>query len=924
MKRAAQVVRRVFAGGLSTAGSFALWTLWLVLGVALGGQLYIATTSSLTVPDFLIRQTEQRLAAAGLRASFQRTALDPGGRVLLEEVQLAPLGYSDPVLKARALYVEANPWLLAVGRFEPKEIRLIGASLIVPAMVSGTGAPVELVRDLEATLRPGPRAIEVVQFTARAAHAVITARGTLPLPRAGERAPLALGEFFTQRFPGYGRQAIAFAAQTAALQDPVLHLELAPGESGAPGADVTFSAAGLALEQPVAVRASDLRVETRVLLLGNAPQVSRLLASVREVRSPLAGGVTAERMRAEVFGRLEGKSFEPRSLDLAIEALTVAGVPAHAVAAQIYPRPLPRVEADVTAVVAGSPLRVRAEADGAAKTAALAFAGGVSPRILDAISARTKAEVQRHFDFDRAEILQGTARFGANWHFDGAEAHVALGAIRARGVTFNEGRATVRFDGRRFFAPEAYARIGPNFARGTYEHELGTHRYRFLLQGRLRPMDISTWFAPWWANFFRDYEFPAAPPEASVEVAGRWRQGAETSVFVFADAGPAVLRGAKFDHVRTRLFVRPVFFDGLELRGRLGDGTLRGGFTLTLNPETRAWRTLDLDAESSLPLDIARRMIGPAGEKILAPFELANAPEVRLRGHFDGPGSAAGRHADVSLVAASSGEFRLFDFPLQDVSFRARVKDDEIAVDDIAARVAGGTTTGKARIWGAGNERQLGFDGHLKDASLGQVVATVQGFAARRKGLPPPPAGKFVQEKANVRMDLAASAQGRLNDLFSYQGAGFAILSGAEIGEVPLLGGLSEVLKFTTLRFTSARANFKIEGPKLAFAEVAFRGANSAIDAHGDYLLDRRELDFNARILPFHESGNLIKSVVGAVLTPLSNVFEVKLTGPLEKPVWELALGYRAPDKPDPPKTDGMPPTVPAPSKTEAAPAPTT
>jgi hypothetical protein len=97
------------------------------------------------------------------------------------------------------------------------------------------------------------------------------------------------------------------------------------------------------------------------------------------------------------------------------------------------------------------------------------------------------------------------------------------------------------------------------------------------------------------------------------------------------------------------------------------------------------------------------------------------------------------------------------------------------------------------------------------------------------------------------------------------------------------------------------------------------RGANSAIDAHGVYLLDRHELDFNAKIFPFQESGNLIKTVVGAVLTPLSSVFEVKLAGSLEKPQWGLALGpgnllrARAPDAKDAaPPTPNPPPNPPA------------
>ncbi|MFM7749789.1 MAG: hypothetical protein ACKPB0_05165, partial [Opitutaceae bacterium] len=174
------------------------------------------------------------------------------------------------------------------------------------------------------------------------------------------------------------------------------------------------------------------------------------------------------------------------------------------------------------------------------------------------------------------------------------------------------------------------------------------------------------------------------------------------------------------------------------------------------------------------------------------------------------------------------------------------------------------------------------------------------------------------------RLDVAASGEGRPDDPFSYKDDGNASLRGAGLGEVPLLGLLSELFTFTSLRFTEARGNFRIDRDRLLFPKVELRGANSAIDAHGDFTLGRNELSFNAKVFPFQESGNVLKSVVGAVLTPLSSVLEVKLVGTLEKPSWSLVMGPTnllrsltespadrkapAPEPPSPP-----PPPTPAP-----------
>jgi hypothetical protein len=138
---------------------------------------------------------------------------------------------------------------------------------------------------------------------------------------------------------------------------------------------------------------------------------------------------------------------------------------------------------------------------------------------------------------------------------------------------------------------------------------------------------------------------------------------------------------------------------------------------------------------------------------------------------------------------------------------------------------------------------------------------------------------------------LTLSAEGPYDDLYGYRGDGSATLDGPSLGEVKLLGLLSELFTFTSLRFTTARTNFKVDGPRVNFTDLAVTGANSAITGRGNYTLDRHTLDFNAKIYPFQESNAFLKSLVGAVLTPFSNVFEVKLTGTLEKPAWGFVIG---------------------------------
>lgn len=873
-------------------GTLALWILWLALTLLLAFQLYIVTRRELAVPDFLLRRAERQIADAGFRVSFARTTFDPDGRVLLEDVRLSLPEYAEPILAARAIYVALNPWALAIGTFDPREVRIIDASATIPAMLSASGRDYAIVSDLHATLRPADKEVAIAQFTARIAGIPVSAHGVIPpLRRARIEPETPLAEIVSMQFPRWSRQAAALAEQLQAFEAPALEIEFTPAHGRGAVAAATLLARSLTLNTPLAAQAHGLRIVTRVSLVDLTPTASAFELGADELRLPLQA--TARDVRAVLAGgfRPGGYEFVPRELNVAAGAVEAFGFTATAVSAQLLPQPLPQLDAVLSARVLGAPLAVRGRADFAQRTATLQFNGAVSPDALAPIDDRVPADLRRFFAFEALDVETGELQLGPGWKFRKLGTRVSLRGVNARGVTLERAGATLEVGPHRLHAPEAHARIGENFARGSYEQDLRTRQFRFLLDGQLRPLAISGWFRDWWERFFRQFEFPAAPPVASVDVQGVWRDRWRTSVFVAADADRPVVRGGAFDRVRTRLFVRPGFVDAHELLASAGPGLARGTFAHFADPVTRRWQRFDIDLVSTVPLQLAAKVTPPVVTELLGQFEFARPPTVKLTGRFDSADAPGGAHQQAQVEAGSEGGFRFKGFPLEDVSFTAVVRDDEIVLDHIAGRLGGGAASGRAQIRGAGPARRVGFDMTVKGASLGQAAAALQEFTAARQHRPPEPPGKYVKEKASVRLDLAAAAEGFYSDPFSFQGNGNASLEGDDIGEIALLGALSDLLRFTALRFTTARGSFKIDGAQLAFSELHVRGPSAAIDAHGEYRLDRQQLDFNARLFPFQESGNLLKSVVGVVLTPFSNVFEVKLTGSLEKPQWAFVIG---------------------------------
>ena len=179
----------------------------------------------------------------------------------------------------------------------------------------------------------------------------------------------------------------------------------------------------------------------------------------------------------------------------------------------------------------------------------------------------------------------------------------------------------------------------------------------------------------------------------------------------------------------------------------------------------------------------------------------------------------------------------------------------------------------------------------MRNASLGRAVGTVDAYTAARAGKPAPAPGEFVKDKASVVLDADVFAEGAFGDYLSFYGSGNATLRGAELGEVRMLGMLSALLRFTSLRFTSAHALFTLNGPSLLFSNVTLTGANSAIEAKGSYGLDQHLLDFRATVNPFKQSKSLPQKFMDLMLTPLSDVLAVRLTGTVEKPSWVFVNG---------------------------------
>lgn len=897
---------------LSCTVTIACWAAWLALGALLGALAYVALARELPVPDFVLRRVEARLADANLRLHFERVRFDPSGRLLLEGLELHAPRFEEPLLAARLAYVQGSFWGWLAGLAIPDEIRLEGASLQLPAMLSPDGTAQPLIDDLAATLRHEDGQWRVQQLVFRAGRLEVTGSGQFRLPRRADAPDWTLGEV-VRHYLQAARPAAASLAALDACDRPALTVQLESPPGLGNTAHLAFTATEIRL--PGAARLHEVRATTVVRLDGAAARPLRVFLDAQRVQS---GDTRATGVHAELLARLTpaGLRVEPQEIWASAARLEAAGEVLGAPLGHARLDAWPRLRLDVAFLAGAAPLSVQAEAALDDKSARLRLAGRGDPAFVNDLLHRRTPRFAPWLVLGDPVAGAAELDLAPGWKLGSLTADVTGGRIDSRGVAIDALAGRLEFDGHEFLARDAYLRAGANTARGSYWMNVRSRDYRILLTGALRPLDIGGWFQrPWWSNLWGNFEFPVTPPDADVDLSGRWTEPRLSANFISADAAGARIRGVDFDRVRTRVFVRPRFLDGLTLDAVRAGGAqaLRGTYERTDDPTDREPPQLGFNVTSTLDPAVFDPLLRGAAAPLLADWRFRQHPRLDLTGSWSE--RTGGGTANLTFRGRAEGGLHYRGFPLDTLDVEGGVSGPDLRLDRINFTVAGGTGRGKASLAGPPDARRLGFDVYVHDADLGPAVRAVQEFDAARTGEPSKPGAdsKFLQRAAAAKLQLALSANGVPGEFDSFRGSGNARLTGATLSEIHLFGLLSQVLsgltlKFSTLKLDTIHGSFDLADGRVHFPDLRVTGDSAIIDARGGYTFASNRLDFVARFKPYGENRNILTGTLGLVLNPLTSIIELKLAGPLGQPTWSYTLGQSPTETRTPPPPEAARP----------------
>ena len=889
------LLRLLFAG----AGTVVIWILWLALLILAVYQASIVIRREFVVPDWVRAKLVASLAESGLTLSSGTVSFDPTGRAVIQDVVISELGTNEPLLSVRAAALELDPLLLLTRRVEIHAFEFSGVSLHLPAIRSPSGRNEAVLESLAGRITPSGGHLTLHGVSGRFAGVEFTLSGSLLSPGRDDQRDFAKSARTTVRelraaWVRTAQKALEALPQIEGIRAPKLAIDITQTRPR------TYLIRGEAWAEQVSdeparrISVAYPRALAQVAL--NLDGESTFTLTLSTPRANLPSGISAERLAAQVHGRFAPGSLQPRWDRAAVSAALLTRGPVALRHATLHTA-ASGLASNASFVCAGEPWEVAVEtcdlAAGRLRGQASGRLNAEHLRLVEALSGRAIGPLLQLASTPRLAVQ---VSLDDGWKLRTASGWFAAGPVTARGVPLDGASAAFRVNGTQAIVEDIVLRQGPSLAQGTYLMDLSTRDFRFLLNGSLQPMGISGWFKDWWPRFWANFDFSEQLPTADVDVRGRWGSPAEITVYVGAQNGRTSIRGTLFDSISTRVFVRPHFYDVRYFHATQGKRAATGQFHRLIDPQSRVLSELAFSATSDLDLTEGARVLGDEIEAVVAPFRMSRPPRLEIAGKITGPAAPEGPGRQFNINASSTGDFLFYDFPLSGVSAVIAVHDDDIVVDPVTAGFAGGQATGRIHLSGRDADQRLGFDIRLRNAVLGQSIRNLEEFSARRNRQPAPQENRFQQRIAAGQLDLALSADGRFADLFSYQGEGNLELTGADLGEVRLLWVLSELLdkaflNFSTLKLDTVRANFALEGRKLAFSDVRITGPRAAIEAQGDYALDRKSLEMKAKLFPFEESKSLFGTAAGLVFSPFSQALEFRLTGPLDKPSWAFVFG---------------------------------
>jgi hypothetical protein len=263
------------------------------------------------------------------------------------------------------------------------------------------------------------------------------------------------------------------------------------------------------------------------------------------------------------------------------------------------------------------------------------------------------------------------------------------------------------------------------------------------------------------------------------------------------------------------------------------------------------------------------RAIGPKTAKSLSPYVFGQPPTARANGFVQ---VRTGKHADMKFEI-SGGPFNYWKFNVPRINGTVHWVDETVTITNLQAGFYGGRLASDIFVdFSPATNADFRLTARVADADLHRLMSDLSSPTNRLEGM----------FSGNLAITRANSG-----DWKSWQGFGSAQLRDGYLWDIPLFGIFSPVLDAVIPGVGNSRvggggANFTITNSVIHTDDMEIRSPAIRLAYRGTIDFDGRvNARVEARIL---RDAWLIGPVVSLVLSPLTKLFEYKVTGTLKEP----------------------------------------
>ncbi|NBR84289.1 MAG: hypothetical protein EBS84_01050 [Proteobacteria bacterium] len=356
------------------------------------------------------------------------------------------------------------------------------------------------------------------------------------------------------------------------------------------------------------------------------------------------------------------------------------------------------------------------------------------------------------------------------------------------------------------------------------------------------------------------------PPSVEGEVWGRWGAKQELTFRAGATATNFILRGERLDKFRGHVNFTNQLFAISDVFARRGTGEIHVPKLAIDGRFERLWVT---NATSTFDPYAFTRMIGPQTERAIKAYEFSNAPSVRVNGSIPfREGDTTDLHFDIA-----GGPFRWSFFHLPQVTGTIHWVTNRLAITNLDGAFNGGRLAGDLNFdFTPRHSADFGFNLAFTNASLPGFIANLTGKPNKLEGTV---AGTIVVTNANTA------------DWQSWQGFGEVRLNDGLLWEFPIFGLFSPVLNAINKDLGNSRAK-EAKGTFILTNSVIYT-KNLEINSSPARLHYDGTVDFAGRVNAVVEAEMfrdtfLVGPILSFLTSPMTKVFEYKVTGSLANP----------------------------------------